>query len=102
MGQTKNKEGNEISLTGELLETMKAQYEKRKIVVNGVDTICPFVFHRNGRPISLDSRDPWQQACISVGLGQMIKQQSHCTATCQVVQPTFAVIFFALLSRDGL
>ena len=29
---------------------------------------CPYVFHRNGRPIK-DFRDTWQTACIKTGLG---------------------------------
>ena len=41
-------------MDGELLETLKAQWEKRKISeVPGYSPtlLCPYVFHRNGRPI---------------------------------------------------
>jgi integrase len=73
-GTTKNDEGRVIFLDGELLETLKAQWERRKVtqIPGQPPILCPFVFHRNGRPIG-DIRDVWHNACIAAGLGQMIE-----------------------------
>ena len=68
-----------IALDGELLETLKAQWERRKVAeVPGQSPtlLCPYVFHRNGKLIGGkrgDIRDVWHSACIKVGLGQMIE-----------------------------
>jgi hypothetical protein len=74
-GTTKNEEGCLIMLDGELLETLQAQWEKRKVAeVPGYSPtlLCPYVFHRSGRAIR-DIRDVWHNACIAVGLGQMVE-----------------------------
>jgi integrase len=75
VGTDKNDAGRVIALDGELLETLKAQWERRKVVeIPGKSPalLCPYVFHRNGKPIG-DIRDVWHNACIAVGLGQMIE-----------------------------
>jgi integrase len=75
VGTTKNDDGVVIALYGELLETLKAQWERRKVAeIPGQSPalLCPYVFHRNGKPIA-DIRDVWHNACIKVGLGQMVE-----------------------------
>jgi len=74
-GTTKNDEGRVICLDGELLETLKAQWERRKVAEipgHSPTLLCHFVFHNNGKPIK-DIRDVWHNACIAAGLGQMIE-----------------------------
>jgi integrase len=69
-GTTKNDKGRLIVLDGELLETMQAQWEKRKVAEipgQSPTLLCPFVFHRSGNPIR-DFRDSWATACKSTGL----------------------------------
>ena len=79
VGTTKNDEGVVIALDGELLETLKAQWERRKVVQlpgRSPALLSPHVFHRNGKVIGGkrgDIRDVWHNACIKVGLGQMIE-----------------------------
>lgn len=48
-GTTKSKEGRVLFLDGELLEMMKAQWEKRKVAEipgESPTLLCPYVFHR--------------------------------------------------------
>jgi integrase len=74
-GTTKNDDGRVIVLDGELLETLKQQWQRRKVVqIPGAapNLLCSFVFHRNGRPLA-DIRDYWQSACVAAGLGQMVQ-----------------------------
>ncbi len=78
-GTTKNDEGRVIALDGELLETLQAQWERRKVVTIPGQTptlLCPYVFHRNGKPIK-DIRDVWQSACVKVGLGRFIEVETN-------------------------
>jgi integrase len=69
-GTTKNDKGRLIILDGELLETVNAQWEKRKVAEipgQSLTLLCPFVFHRNGKAIR-DFRDSWAAACKAAGL----------------------------------
>jgi integrase len=73
-GTTKNDGGRVIVLEGELLETIKAQWEKRKIVTlpgQSPTLLCPYVFHRNGRRIS-DPRKAWAKACEATGINKLL------------------------------
>src|SRR5262249_44866995 len=74
VGSDKNEEGRVIYLDGELLETLKTQWERRKVtqIPGQPPILCPIVFHNNGKPIK-DIRDVWHNACIAAGLGQMIE-----------------------------
>jgi len=74
VGSDKNDEGRVIAMGDEVLELLKGQWEKRKVVQlpgQSPTLLCPYVFHRSGKPIK-DIRDVWQGACIAAGLGQMI------------------------------
>lgn len=69
-GTTKNGDGRTIFLDGEVLEVIKRQAEKRKVVkLPGQSPVflCPYVFHRGGKPIK-DFRDAWERGCKKVGL----------------------------------
>ena len=79
-GTTKNDDGRLVILDGELLETIQAQWEQRKVAeIPGQSPalLCPFVFHHgNGRRLK-DIRDLWQKTCVAVGLGQMIEVERN-------------------------
>lgn len=78
-GTTKNDEGRVIALDGELLEAIRAQWEKRKVVTipgQSPTLLCPYVFHHNGKPLK-DIRDVWHNACIAAGLGQLIEVERN-------------------------
>jgi integrase len=69
-GTTKTGEGRVIGLDGELLEVLRTQWERRKVVeITGRSPtlLCPFVFHREGNPIG-DFRESWAAACKSAML----------------------------------
>ncbi len=66
-GETKNEEGRTLHMKGELLEEMKALHRKRQLG-------CPYVFHRNGKPIK-GFRKAWITACIRVGLCEVLKDR---------------------------
>lgn len=69
-GKTKNKEGRVIVLDGELLDVIQAQWENRKVAeIPGQSpaTICPYVFHHDGKQIR-DFRAAWTTATAKVGL----------------------------------
>jgi integrase len=79
VGTDKNDAGRVIAMDGELLETIKAQWERRKVAAipgHSPTLLCPYVFHRMGKLIGGkrgDIRDAWHNACVTVGLGQMIE-----------------------------
>jgi hypothetical protein len=66
-GETKNDEGRNTSLTGELLEVLKMQ----KIIRDEKWPSCPWVFFRAGNPIKTFS-GAWEKACIATGHFDMI------------------------------
>jgi integrase len=79
VGTDKNDAGRVIAMDGELLEAVQGQWERRKVVqlpCQSPTLLCPYVFHRNGKPIG-DIRDVWQNACVAVGLGQMIEVEHN-------------------------
>jgi integrase len=64
-GTTKNREGRTIALDGELLEVIQGQWERRKVAEipgQSPTLLCPYVFHREGKPIR-DFRGAWETAC---------------------------------------
>jgi integrase len=64
-GDPKNEEGRSLYMNKELMEEMKALHRKRQLG-------CPYVFHRNGKPVK-GFRRAWVSACIRVGLCQIRK-----------------------------
>jgi integrase len=87
-GTTKNDAGQLIILDGELLETIQAQWEKRKVVTipgQSPTLLCPYVFHRNGKPIK-DYRDAWNEARKATGLTTKILHDFRRTAVRDMVR----------------
>ena len=56
----KNKDGLVLPLEGELASIIERRLAKRRLD-------CPYVFHRNGKPIG-DFRKAWRTACEAIGL----------------------------------
>ncbi len=54
-GETKNDEARTLYMDDELWKEMRILHSKRRLG-------CPYVFHRDGRPIR-DFRDSWDSAC---------------------------------------
>lgn len=60
IGNSKNKEGWILPLTGRLWEIIERRAKARRLD-------CPYVFHRNGKPIK-DFRSSWATACKASSL----------------------------------
>lgn len=63
-GRTKSGKGRIIALEGELLEVIQRQWERRKVAEipgQSPTLLCPFVFHRDRKPIQ-DPRKIWESA----------------------------------------
>jgi integrase len=65
---SKNKRPRTLTLVGELREIVERRLEKRL-------PHCPYVFHRNGKPIK-SFRKAFEAAAIKVGLGQMVEDET--------------------------
>jgi integrase len=87
-GTTKNDKGRLIILEGELLETIRGQWERRKVAeITGHTTtlLCAYVFHRNGNPIR-DYREIWGSACKRAGLSGRLFHDFRRTAVRNMVR----------------
>ncbi len=60
----KNGEPRELPLIGPLAEMIEKRWELSALG-------CPYVFHRNGRPIK-DFRESWAQACEAAGVPDLL------------------------------
>jgi len=87
-GTTKNDAGQTVFLDGELLEGIQNQWEKRKVVTipdHSPTLLCPFVFHRDGKPIK-DPRKAWNKARKATGLTTKIPHDFRRTAVRNMVR----------------
>ena len=87
VGSTKNGKGRLIYRDGELLETIQAQWERRKVVeIPGQpSTLYQFVFHHGGQPVR-DFRKAWAKACKETGLGAKMLHDFRRTAVRNMVR----------------
>lgn len=82
-GTTKNKKGRLINLEEDTLEVVQTQWERRKVAEipgQSPTLLCPYVFHRNGKPIGGkrgEIRKVWYKACVAAGLGQMTEVERN-------------------------
>ena len=87
-GTTKNNAGR-LFPYGELLpkltEMMAAQWRYTKRIEQDRGIVCPFVFHRNGRPIR-SLHKAWHAACEAVGYPQRIPHDLRRTAVRNLVR----------------
>jgi len=86
-GSTKSGEGRLIALDGELLETMQGQLEARKVVTipGQAPSLCPFVFHHDGKPIK-DFRAALEGALGKTGLSGKIFHDFRRTAVRNMIR----------------
>ena len=87
-GTTKNDAGQIVILDGELLEAIQKQWERRKVAEipgQSPTLLCPFVFHRDGKPIK-DFRDAWNRAREATGLASKILHDFRRTAVRDMVR----------------
>ncbi len=87
-GTTKNDEGRLIALDGELLDTIQRQWERRKVAEipgQSPTLLCPYVFHRDGKPIK-DFRKAWDKARKETGLTGKILHDFRRTAVRDAVR----------------
>lgn len=87
-GTTKSGEGRNIALDGELLEVIEGQWERRKVAEipgQSPTLLCPYVFHRSGKPIR-DFRDAWDKACKETGLAGKLFHDFRRTAVRNMVR----------------
>ena len=83
-GTTKNRDGRVFQMTADLravLVTQRAETER----VQRAGTICPWVFHRNGKPIQ-SFRKAWRRACTAAGLPGRIPHDLRRTAIRNMVR----------------
>src|SRR5262245_34172713 len=87
-GTTKNDTGQLVILDGELLETIQKQWERRKVATipgQSPTLLCPFVFHRDGKPIK-DPRKAWDKAREATGLTTKMPHDFRRTAVRNMVR----------------
>jgi len=82
---TKNGEGRIFPMTRELRALLGAQREYTDTVQRDHGIICPWVFHRNGKPIK-SFRRAWRSACKQAGLPGMIPHDFRRTAVRNLVR----------------
>jgi integrase len=88
VGTTKNRKGRLVILDGELLETFQGQWEWRKVAEipgQSPTLLCPYVFHRNGKPIK-DPRKAWNKARKETGLAAKMPHDFRRTAVRNMIR----------------
>jgi integrase len=84
-GTTKNGEGRVFPFTAELRVLLEAQRAYTEAVQRERGIICPWVFHRNGRPIKV-FRKAWASACKAAGCPGRIPHDFRRTAVRNLVR----------------
>jgi integrase len=78
-GETKNGEGRNFPLTPMLREALEAQVQKTRALELAKGAIIPWLFHRNGKPIT-SFRAAWKKACKEAGIPGKIPHDFRRTA----------------------
>lgn len=64
----KNRKGRTLPLVGEMLAVVERQKVRRRVEVNGVIEMCPYIFHRAGECVPVgEFRKRWKSACRKAG-----------------------------------
>lgn len=86
--QSKNRSGRLVAVEGELFNILERQWEARKVIQISDQTpalLCPYVFHRGGKPIR-DFGFAWNSALKTAGLGGKIFHDLRRTAVRNMVR----------------
>jgi integrase len=70
-GETKNGAGRMFVLIPELRVVLQEQRERTTLVEQATGQVVPWIFHRNGKPIT-SIRKAWDRACEAAGLPALI------------------------------
>jgi integrase len=70
-GETKNGSGRMFVLIPELRAVLQEQRERTTLVEQATGQVVPWVFHRNGKPIT-SIRKAWDRACSEAGFPALI------------------------------
>ena len=84
-GTTKNSDGRVFPFTAELETLLEAQKTSVEALQKEKGEICPWVFHRNGRPIR-SFRKAFASACKSAGMAGKIPHDFRRTAVRNLVR----------------
>jgi len=86
-GTTKNGEGREFDFSGlsPLKDVIDEQWRLHEELARSRQLLCPWVFHRNGKPI-LDFRHAWESACKAAGCPGRIPHDLRRTAVRNLVR----------------
>jgi integrase len=66
-GTTKNDDGRVFPLINDLKVLLEKQYANTQKIIREKKIVCPWVFHRNGKPIRSFYK-AWKHACHAAGL----------------------------------
>lgn len=83
-GTTKNDEGRMFAFTEKLRAVLEQQWAKRE-ALKKLGHICPWIFHRNGKPIR-EFRRSWKTACLLAGVPGRIPHDFRRTAVRNLVR----------------
>jgi integrase len=78
-GETKNNEGRNFPLTPMLRAALEQQAQKTRALELAKGVIIPWLFHRNGKPIT-SFRGAWKKACKAAGVPGKIPHDFRRTA----------------------
>jgi integrase len=78
-GETKNGEGRNFPLTPMLKAALEQQAQKTRALELAKGAIIPWLFHRNGKPIT-SFRGAWKKACKAAGVPGKIPHDFRRTA----------------------
>ena len=84
-GTTKNGEGRVFPMTAALREVLAGQREERDRLRRERGSLCPWVFHRNGVPITAFTK-AWKTACVKAGCPGRIPHDLRRTAVRNLVR----------------
>ncbi|MEE8131371.1 MAG: tyrosine-type recombinase/integrase, partial [Vicinamibacterales bacterium] len=84
-GTTKNDDGRVFPMTDKLRHLLEEQWQVTRALATSTGRICPWVFHRDGKPIRSFAKT-WQTACRKAGCPGRIPHDFRRTAVRNLVR----------------